>query len=85
MPQINCEINLIRKWSAICVITNSKSIGTFAITDTKHYVPVVTLSSNDNSKLLQELKSGFKRTINGNKYQSNVKKERPKPIFRLLN
>ena len=37
---------------------------TFLITDTKLYVPVVTLSTQDNAKLLEELKSGFKRTIN---------------------
>ena len=44
----------------------------FAIADTKLYVPVVTLSTQDNAKLLQKLKSGFKRTINWNKYQSKV-------------
>ena len=38
---------------------------TFGITDTKLYIPVVTLSTNDNTKLLQQLKSGFKRTITG--------------------
>ena len=43
---------------------------TFAITDTKVYVPVVTLSTQDNAKLLQQLKSGFKRVINWNKYLS---------------
>ena len=41
---------------------------TFTITDTKLYVPVVTLSTEDNAKLLTQLKSGFKRTINWNKY-----------------
>ena len=40
------------------------------MTDTKLYVPVVTLSTQDNAKLLQQLKLGFKRTINWNKYQS---------------
>ena len=40
----------------------------FEITDTKSYVPVVTLSTQDNAKLLQQLKSGFKRRINWNKY-----------------
>ena len=44
--------------------------GTFAITDAKLYVPVVTLLTKDNSKLLQQLKSGFKRTANWNKYLS---------------
>ena len=42
--------------------------GTFAITDTKRNVRVATLSTQDNAKLLQQLKSGFKRTINWNKY-----------------
>ena len=41
---------------------------TFAITETNLYVPVVTLSTQDNAKLLPQLKSGFKRTINWNKY-----------------
>ena len=47
--------------------------GRFQITDTKLYVPVVILSTQDNAKLLQQLKSGFKRTINQNKYQSDPK------------
>ena len=72
MPLINCQINLILTWSSICVITNSTGTGTFSITDAKLYVPVVTLSSQDNAKLFQQLKSGFKRTINWNKYLSKV-------------
>ena len=51
IPLINCELNLIFTWSSTCVITNSKDVGTFAITDTKLYVRVVTLSTPDNSKL----------------------------------
>ena len=70
MPLINCEVNLILTWSSTCVITESNGAGTFAITDTKLYVPVVTLSTQENSKLLQQLKSGFKRVINWNKYLS---------------
>ena len=45
MPLINCEVNLILTWSSTCVITESNGAGTFAITDTKLYVPVVTLST----------------------------------------
>ena len=45
MPLINCEVNLILTWSSTCVITVSNGAGTFAITDTKLYVPVVTLSA----------------------------------------
>ena len=73
MPLINCEVSLFLAWSSTCVITNSTGKGKFAITDTKFYVPVVTLSTRDNAKLLQQLKSGFKRTINWNKYQSDPK------------
>ena len=66
-------INLILTWSANCVIiyTNvANQNPTFEITETKLYVPVVTLSTQDNAKLLPQLKSGFKRTINWNKYLS---------------
>ena len=70
---INCEVNLILTWSSFCVITNSTAAGRFEITDTKLYVPVVNLSTQDNTKLLQQLKSGFERTINWKKYQSNPK------------
>ena len=73
MPLINCEVNLILTWSKDCVVTNSKGEGKFAITERKLYVPVVTLSTKDNEKLLQQLKSGFKKTISWNKYESNIK------------
>ena len=45
---------------------------TFQITDTKLYVPVVTLSKENDAKLLEQLKSGFKRTIKWNKYRSQM-------------
>ena len=53
MPLINCEVNLILTWSSTCIITESNGAGTFAITDTKGYVPVVTLSSQENTKFFQ--------------------------------
>ena len=68
MPLINCEVNLILTWSKDCVISSATGKKKFTITDIKLYVPVVTLSIQDNAKLLQQLKSGFKRTINWNKY-----------------
>ena len=73
MPLINCEVNLILTWSSTCVLiaTNiDDQNATFAITDTKLYVPVVTLSTQENTKFFQQLKSGFKRVINWNKYLS---------------
>ena len=72
MPLINCEINLVVTWSENCVISSATGAREFAITDTKLYVPVVTLLTQVNIKLLKQLQSGFKRIINGNKYQSKV-------------
>ena len=65
MPLINCEIELTLDWSANCVIistNNANQVPTFTITETNLYVPVVTLSAQDNSKLLPHLKNDFKRT-----------------------
>ena len=70
MPLINYEVSLILTWSSTCVITNSTGAGAFETTDTKLYVPVVNLSTQDNVKLLGQLKSGFKRVINRKKYFS---------------
>ena len=70
MPLINCEVKPDLTWSSTCVITNSTGAGRFAIPDTKLYVPVVTLSTQENTKLLQKLKSGFKKVINWNMYSS---------------
>ena len=73
MPIINCEEELILTWSKNCVISSATGETKFAITETKLYVPVATLSTEDNAKLLQQLKSNFKRKINWNKYESSVK------------
>ena len=73
MPLVNCELNTELRSSRDCVITNSTGAGKFAITETKLCVSVVTLSTQDNVKLLQQLKSGFRRIINRNKYESSVK------------
>ena len=70
MPLINWKVNLILMWSSTCAVTDSNGAGRFAITDTNLYVPLVTLSTQENTKLLQQLKSGFKRVINWNKYLS---------------
>ena len=66
MPLINCEVNLILTWSSTCVLIATgvqNQNATFAITDTKLYVPVVTLSTQENTKLFQQLKSGLKRPL----------------------
>ena len=75
MPLINCEITLYLNSSEyyVVVATNQAAQAiTFSVTDSILYVPVVTLSSQDNAKLFEQLKSGFKRTNNWNKYQTKV-------------
>ena len=87
MPLINFEINLDLKWSKNCtaVSTNVAAQATlFSITDTKLNVPFVTLSTKDNTKLLEQLKSAFKKTINRIKYQSKISTERPNQYLDYL-
>ena len=79
MPLINYKIELSLKWIENCVLS-SAAIGadanatgadsaTFKITDAKLYVPIVTLSSDDNVKLSESLSDGFKRAVCWNKYK----------------
>ena len=77
MTLINCEINLILTLSEKCVTSFGTVVNqsaTFEITDTKLYVPLVTLSTQDNANFFQQLKSGFKRTINWYKYNIRMAK-----------
>ena len=78
MPLINCEISLQLKWSKNCVLvagTAANQNPYFKMTETKLYVPVVTLSTQDNIKLLKELESRFERAINCNKYLPKTKNQ----------
>ena len=88
IPLISCEVYLELKWNKNCVITsiqreinldggNTEALtgASFAIGDCKLYVPVVTLSKDDEIKLLTNLKSGFKREIKWNKYRSQMTTE----------
>ena len=77
MPLINCEVNLILLCYENCVLTDlitrdaegdnpaiaAPTNATFKIPDTKLHAPVVTLSTQDDNKLLKQSKTGFKRTI----------------------
>ena len=79
MPLIDCETTLDLNWSGHCVIvaTNvAAQATTFSITCTKLYVPVVALSTQDDAKLLEQLKYGFQRAVNWNIYQEKVIRER---------
>ena len=88
MPLISCEVSLEVKWKKNCVMTSLQQVQnvdggntteptgeTFSITNCKLYVPIVTLSKDDEIKLLTNLKSGFKREIEWNKYRLLVSKE----------
>ena len=75
MHLINCEINLILTWSGNCVVVYTdiaNQDATFAVTETKLSVPAVTLSTQENAKLLRQLKPEFKRIINWNKSLSKT-------------
>ena len=68
MPLINCKAELSLKWYERCLLTVANT-ATFEITDAKLYVPIVTLSIEDNSKLSKLLNEGFKRPIYWNEYK----------------
>ena len=70
---INCELTFDLIWSAKCVIFEGNRETTFVMTNAKLYVPVVTLSTKGNGKLLQQFKPGLRGTINGKKYLSRIK------------
>ena len=70
MLLINCKVELSLTWYTNCVtIIGNGTAATFAITDTKLYVPVVTLKTEDNAKLSKLLSEGFKRPIYWNEYK----------------
>ena len=69
MPLINCEIELSLSWDPNCILTSLDGAPTFAITDAKLDVPIVTLSIEDNARLSKPLSEGFKRSIYWNKYK----------------
>ena len=88
MPLINCEVSLELKWDKDCVITSNQinvnldggntaapTGATLTINNCKLYVPVVTLSKDDEIKLLTNLKSVFTGEIKWNKYRSQMSTE----------
>ena len=69
MPLINCKVKLSLKWYENCILYSAGTAATFAITNTKVYVPVVTLKTEDNGKLSKLLSKGFKWPIYWNEYK----------------
>ena len=70
MPLINCKVELSLKWNENCILSSAGTAATFTITDTKLYVPVVTLNIEDNAKLSELLSKGFERSVYWNKYKA---------------
>ena len=68
MPLINCKVELSLNWIERCLL-NVANAANFKITDAKLYIPIVTLSAEDNAKLSKLLSEGFKRTIYWNEYK----------------
>ena len=69
MPLINCKVELLLKWHENCIFSSARTSANFVITDTKLYVLIVTLKTEDNTKLWKVLSKGFKRPIYLNKYK----------------
>ena len=69
IPLINCKVELSLTWYENCILSSAGTAATFAITDTKLYVPIVTLKTEDNTKLSKLLSEGFKRPIYWNEYK----------------
>ena len=68
MPLINCKVEISLKWIENCMLTTATA-ATFKITDAKLYIPIVTLKTEDNTKLSKLLSEGFKRPIYWNEYK----------------
>ena len=96
LPLINCEIELDLSWKKDCAVSEYYNRITglnSVITITKLYVPVVTLSINDNIKFLENIKQGFKGRVSWNKYISEIKAQTKNnnldylidPTFRNIN
>ena len=75
MPLINCKVKLNLTWKKECVLSNQAGDAVFIINDTKLYVPVVTLSKEDNKDFIEQQNKGFQRSIYWNEYKTKEKTE----------
>ena len=70
MPLINCKIKLNLTWKKECVLSTDAGAAVFIINDTEIYVPVVTLSKEDNKDFIEQQNKGFQRSIYWNEYKT---------------
>ena len=86
MPLINCKIKLNLTWKKECVLSNQAGDAAFTINDTKLYVPVVTLSKEDNKDFIEQQNKGFQRSIYRNEYKTKEQHEdAANNVFKYIN
>ena len=86
MPLINCKIKLNLTWKKECVLSTDDGNAVFIINDTKMYVPVVTLSKEDNKDFIEQQKKGFQRSIYWNEYKTKeINENADANVFKYIN
>ena len=86
MPLINCKIKLNLTWKKECVLSTDAGNAVFIINDTKMYVPVVTLSKEDNKDLIEQQNKGFQRSIYWNEYKTKeINENADANVFKYIN
>ena len=85
MPLINCKIKLNLTWKKECVLSADAGNAVFIINDTKMYVPVVTLSKEDNKDFIEQQNKGFQRSIYWNEYKKEEINENTDAVFKYIN
>ena len=86
MPLINCKIKLNLTWKKECVLSTDAGDAVFIINDTKMYVPVVTLSKEDNKDFIEQQNTGFQRSIYWNEYKTKeINEDADANVFKYIN
>ena len=86
MPLINCKIKLNLTWKKECVLSTDAGNAVFIINNTKLYVPVVTLSKEDNKDFIEQQNKGFQRSVYWNEYKTKEQNENPaNNVFKYIN
>ena len=86
MPLINCKIKLNLTWKKECVLSNQAGDAVFIINDRKMYVPVVTLSKEDNKDFIEQQNKGFQRSIYWNEYKiKKINENADANVFKYIN
>ena len=86
MPLINCKIKLNLTWKKECVLSNQDGAAVFIINDTKMYVPVATLSKEDNKDFIEQQNKGFQRSIYWNEYKTKeINENADANVFKYIN